>query len=236
MSRHARATVSWPCNCRMSGCSVSTMLASVASSASTVSATFDARGPWPAGRVARASQSDMPRRRRKEHEPDHVGAGLQRRVERLARGQAANLDEQGHGSLRQPKRRVDRADGAGLQRRALLVSPAQAPVSRRCAGAGRRWIASRPQRWSADRPAAVRAAALGLVRRAARASGAGGTRSPSRRRTPMIATAMMTTNSGRVTATVWIGGIERIERHRHQMAVRDREDDEEQANGDRTRP
>ncbi len=42
MSR-SRATVSLPCSCRISGCSASTMLASVASSASTVSATLVAR-------------------------------------------------------------------------------------------------------------------------------------------------------------------------------------------------
>ena len=42
MSR-SRAVVSLPCNCRMSGRSVSTMLSSVASSASTVSATLTAR-------------------------------------------------------------------------------------------------------------------------------------------------------------------------------------------------
>src|SRR5882757_3229446 len=42
MSR-SRATVSLPCNCRISGASASTILASVASSASTVSATLTAR-------------------------------------------------------------------------------------------------------------------------------------------------------------------------------------------------
>ena len=49
--------------------------------------------------------------------------------------------------------------------------------------------------------------------------------------TPRIATAMITTNSGSVTATGRIGRIERIERHRHQMAVGDREDDEDHAQG-----
>ena len=47
--------------------------------------------------VARGLKREMARRRRKEHEPDHVRAGIQRDVERLARGQAANLDDQGHG-------------------------------------------------------------------------------------------------------------------------------------------
>ena len=48
--------------------------------------------------IARRLQAEMPGRRRKEHEPDHVGARVERRVERLARGQAADFDEQGHGS------------------------------------------------------------------------------------------------------------------------------------------
>jgi hypothetical protein len=39
----------------------------------------------------------MARRRGKKHETHHVGARLKRCVERLARGQAANFDEQGHG-------------------------------------------------------------------------------------------------------------------------------------------
>jgi len=47
--------------------------------------------------VARRLKGKMARRRRKEHEPDHVRASIQRDVERLARGQAANLDDQGHG-------------------------------------------------------------------------------------------------------------------------------------------
>jgi hypothetical protein len=39
----------------------------------------------------------MPRRWRKEDEPHHVSASVERYLERLARGQAANFDEQGHG-------------------------------------------------------------------------------------------------------------------------------------------
>ena len=46
---------------------------------------------------ARGLERKMPRRRRKEHKADHVRAGLQRDVERLARGQATNFDNQGHG-------------------------------------------------------------------------------------------------------------------------------------------
>ena len=49
--------------------------------------------------VARHFEAQMPGRGRKEHEAHHVRASIQRDVERLARGQAANLDEQGHGSF-----------------------------------------------------------------------------------------------------------------------------------------
>ncbi len=49
--------------------------------------------------------------------------------------------------------------------------------------------------------------------------------------TPRMATTMITTNSGSVTATDGSVGIERIERHRHQMTVGDREDDENDAQG-----
>ena len=48
--------------------------------------------------IARGLKIKMPRRRRKEHEAHHVRAGIQRDVERLARGQAANFDDQGHGA------------------------------------------------------------------------------------------------------------------------------------------
>ena len=84
----------------------------------------------------------MPRRRRKEHEPHHVGAGVQRDVERLARGQAANFDDQGHGF----EHGLGDGDGTGtgrcacgrvLQRRALLVSPG-GPVRAALRRAGRR--------------------------------------------------------------------------------------------------
>src|SRR3954465_9169830 len=56
MSR-MRAMVSLPCNCRMSGRKVSTMFSSVASSASTVSATFTAR-PLACLPSSRACSSD----------------------------------------------------------------------------------------------------------------------------------------------------------------------------------
>jgi hypothetical protein len=46
---------------------------------------------------ARHLQAEMPRRWRKEHEAHHVRTSLQRDVERLARGQAADFDKQGHG-------------------------------------------------------------------------------------------------------------------------------------------
>jgi hypothetical protein len=42
--------------------------------------------------LARGLQREVARRRRKEHEADHVGAGLERSVERLPRGQATDFD------------------------------------------------------------------------------------------------------------------------------------------------
>src|SRR5438105_3446772 len=68
-----------------------------------------------------------PGRGRKEHEPHHIRAGIQRDVERLARGQAANFDDQGHVQGTGWSRKSDTI-GRVLQRRALLVSPA-GPIS-----------------------------------------------------------------------------------------------------------
>ena len=73
-----RSGVSLPCSCSMSGFSASTMLCSVSSLASTVSATLPARpstcAPTPAGGL----EAEVARARRKEHEADQVGAGFQR--------------------------------------------------------------------------------------------------------------------------------------------------------------
>ena len=44
----------------------------------------------------RRLEADVPRRRRKEHEADKVGAGIERDVDRVGRHQAANLDLDGH--------------------------------------------------------------------------------------------------------------------------------------------
>jgi hypothetical protein len=46
---------------------------------------------------SRARKLKMPRRRWKEYEAHHIGAGLQSSVKRLNGGQAAYLDDQGHG-------------------------------------------------------------------------------------------------------------------------------------------
>ena len=208
MSR-SRATVSLPCSCKMSGCSASTILASVASSASTVSATLIAR-PLACLPSSRAVSRLICRGDGgKNTKPDHVGAGLQRDVERLARGQAANFDDQGHGFSRHGFWAAatglnQQLTGRVLQRRALLVSPT-GPIERRPASV---------QEAAAVRPRGRRIGAqIGQLRprlhghrprAGARhaASGAAGTRSPSRPPPrPMIATAMMTTNSGSVTAT-----------------------------------
>src|SRR6202035_2766143 len=70
---------------------------------------------------ARGFEAEVPRRRRKEHESYHVSASVERRAERLARGQTADFDKQGH-ELLVP--RISRyPTGRVLQRRALLVSP-----------------------------------------------------------------------------------------------------------------
>ena len=159
--------------------------------------------------VARRLEAEMPRRRRKEHEPHHVRAGLQRDVERLARGQAANFDDQGHGFRARVRaatagRKGGATVGGVLQRRALLVSPA-GPIS----------AALRQRR---KRCGSYRGGAMALARRSAscaRACRASASCWRAARRqwrcrnqvaeppatTPRIATAMMTTNSGSVTAT-----------------------------------
>ena len=205
MSR-SRAVVSLPCNCRMSGRKASTILSSVASSASTVSATLTARplACLPSSRAV--SRLEMPRRRRKEHEAHHVGAGLQRDVERLARGQAANFDDQGHGfearfgADRTPD--LNRADGAGsttsrpacLARRTRKGRPATAPEA---AGDRPREAAAAARR-SASSARACRASAS-CCRAARRQRRCRNQVAMPPATTPRIATAMMTTNSGSVT-------------------------------------
>ena len=234
MSR-SRATVSLPCSCRISGCSASTMLASVASSASTVSATFGGAALGLPAELARRLQAEMAGRRRKEHESHHVRAGLQRDVERLARGQAANFDDQGHGS----RARVRAADNAGqrrdaagsttsrpacLARRPHIRRPATGPEG----AAGRPREASAPARRSASCARACRASAS-CWRAARRQCRCRNQVAEPPATTPAIATAMITTNSGSVDRERWIAGIERIERHRHQMPIGDRKHDEDQA-------
>src|SRR5258705_9207510 len=59
---------------------------------------FYGTAPYMFSKVARGLKTQMSRRRRKEHEPHHVGARIHRDVERLWRGQAATFDDQGHGS------------------------------------------------------------------------------------------------------------------------------------------
>ena len=49
--------------------------------------------------LARQPEPEMARRRREEHEADHVGAGVERRVERFRGGQAADFDEEAHASM-----------------------------------------------------------------------------------------------------------------------------------------
>ena len=187
---------------------------------------------------ARGLEAEMPRRRRKEHEAHHVGAGLERDVERLARGQAADFDEQGHGLSGAVLSRQIRVGteliGRVLQRRALLVSPG-GPVKPRCAGAGSRGSSPPGDRRGGAQIGQFRPrlAGIGLVlaRRAAPAALA----EPGRRcrppTTPRIATAMITTNSGSVTATDGSAELNGSNDTVTEMTVGDREDDEEHAKG-----
>ena len=46
-----------------------------------------------AAEVARRVQRHIARARREEHEADHVGAGIERGIERVGRGQAADFDQ-----------------------------------------------------------------------------------------------------------------------------------------------
>ena len=74
------------------------MFVSSASSASTVSATFSAR-PLHAARRARAPPANEMLRGLggKEHEADHVGARIERDIERFGRREAADFDQKRHG-------------------------------------------------------------------------------------------------------------------------------------------
>ena len=178
----------------------------------------------------------MPRRRRKEHEPDHVRAGLQRDVERLARGQAANFDDQGHVSRHgfgQRRSRKSDAIGAGstTSRPACL---ARWPHTSRSACGAREGAADRTARGAAP---ARRSASCARACRAS-ASCCRAARRQWRCRN-QVAEPPATTPSDRHRddddeqrqrdRDRRIGRIERIERHRHQMPIGDREDDEDQA-------
>ena len=91
-----RSGVSLPCSCSMSGLSASTTRSSSASVASTESATFLARPCTRSPSARAASIAEVARRRREEHEADHVGAGVERRVERVGGFQAADFDQKSH--------------------------------------------------------------------------------------------------------------------------------------------
>src|SRR5204862_4520053 len=93
-------------------------------------------------KVARGLEREMPRRRRKEDESHHVRAGVERDVERLARGQAADFDEQRHGffEFTGPVARTDRKRHrlGGFYNVALCLSRPEPPYRPPWAGAGRR--------------------------------------------------------------------------------------------------
>src|ERR1035437_3019514 len=131
MSR-SRATVSLPCNCKMSGCSASMRLASVASSASTVSATFDAR---PFARLP--SSRAIPRLRcrgdgGKNTNPtmSAPASSATSSVSRVDRPQILTIRDMFQGTGWGGDARPEKSEAMGrvLQRRALLVSPA-GPIS-----------------------------------------------------------------------------------------------------------
>ena len=79
-----------------SGFNASTTSSSSASSASTDERHFLRTAGDAPPSAARRVERDMPWRRRKEHEADHVGAGVERDVERFRRGKTADFDYERH--------------------------------------------------------------------------------------------------------------------------------------------
>src|SRR5882724_3719957 len=149
----------------------------------------------------------MARRRGEENEPHHVRAGIQRDVERLACGQAANFDDQGHmGHAFWQPRRAQKGplalEAAFYNVAPCLSRPAAHPpcdgADRRC-GSGRKVIVA-PARRSASCARACRAAAS-CWRAARRQWRCRNQVAEPPATTPVIAAAMMTTNSGSLTAT-----------------------------------
>src|ERR1019366_4136868 len=150
----------------------------------------------------------MPRRWRKEHKSHHVRAGIQRDVERLARGQAANFDDQGHVSrygLGRRRQTEKARRWAPFYTVAPCLSRPPDPYPPPCCGAERRCGSYRegvtaPVRRSASCARACRASAS-CCRAARRQCRCLNQVAEPPATTPAIATAMMMTNSGRVTAT-----------------------------------
>src|SRR5258707_15602674 len=106
-------------------------------------------------KVARGLETQMARRRREEHESNHVGAGIQRDVECLGRGQAANFHDQGHGSKHGwggDKRRKKRCAWGAFYNVAPCLSRPLAPYKPPCDGAEKRGGAPRGGAAAARRP------------------------------------------------------------------------------------
>src|SRR6266851_4862678 len=145
----------------------------------------------------------MPRRRRKEHESDHVRAGFQRDIERLARGQAANFDDQGHVSRHGLERqRLAGKRWAAFYNVAPCLSRPPGPYPPPCEGAGRRCGSPREVAAAARRSASCARACLASAsccRAARRQWRCRNQVAQPPATTPTIATAMMTTNRGSVT-------------------------------------
>src|ERR1700676_5269355 len=147
----------------------------------------------------------MARRRGEENEPHHVRAGIQRDVERLARGQAANFDDQGHIGYAFWKPRQGPKGPSRLGPRSTTSRPAclarQPHIRPAAERTGAADPAARPLwRRRADRPV-VPAPRAHRPRGGARHAAARTPPPDPPARPPAIAPAMMTTNSGKVKPT-----------------------------------
>src|SRR5712672_3603748 len=227
MSR-SRATVSLPCNCRISGASASTMLASMASSASTVSATFTARplACLPSSRPISRLRWRGEGGKNTKPTMSAPASSATSSVSRVDRPQILTIRDMfrgtGQGGDRKAKKRY--ACARVLQRRALLVSPGGA-ISAALQGGGK---ALRIVAWGRHRAGAQigqlrpRLPRIGLVL----ARGAPPVALPK----PGCAAARHHAcdrdpdddhEQRQREADRRIAGIERIERHRHKMAIGD---------------
>ena len=235
MSR-SRATVSLPCNCRISGCSASTILASVASSASTVSATFVARplACLPSSRAVSRLRCRGEGGKNTNPTMSAPASSATSSVSRVDRPQILTIRDMAskHGLERWRRGRKGRcADGPGSTTSRPACLARRPHIRRPASGAGRRC--------GSQREAAALARRSASCARAARASAScwRAARRQWRCRNQVAEPPASHAHRHRDDDDEQrqrdrdrrIGGIERIERHRHQMTVGDREHDEDQA-------